>query len=330
MARLAQRVAGVVVNYRSREHTLACVAALRAQGIDEIVVVDNASDGGMGAALRRADPAALFLPLGTNLGYGAANNRGVACTSAPFVVVSNPDALPGAGVVATLADALASDPSLGVVGPRIVNSDGTRYPSARAFPSLLDSLGHGFVGLFTQANPFSRRYLQADVDPAEARTVDWVSGAWFMARRTAWDAVGGFDEAFFMFMEDVDLCWRMGRAGWAVGYRPEATVTHEVGVSRRTAPYRMLVAHHSSLLRYVMQSSVFMERFIAPESAAVKGAPGAGSTKSSPLQDHRPSSPVRLQGKPPALFLRKHRARSDAGKKQAPHIQQQADGGQRR
>ena len=103
----------------------------------------------------------------------------------------------------------------------------------------------------------------------------WVSGAFFAARREAWDAVGGFDEGYFMFMEDVDLCWRLRRAGWGVAYEPAGVVTHLEGASRAAAPYRMILAHHRSLLRYGWRTGSWGERLRRPVVAvghAVRGA----------------------------------------------------------
>jgi N-acetylglucosaminyl-diphospho-decaprenol L-rhamnosyltransferase len=101
--------------------------------------------------------------------------------------------------------------------------------------------------------------------------VDWVSGACFCARRTALEELGGFDEAYFMFAEDIDLCWRAHQAGWGVGVEPHAAVTHDHGVSRRRHPYRMLVAHHRSALRFEARRAQGVERLALPAAAAVLG-----------------------------------------------------------
>ena len=104
----------------------------------------------------------------------------------------------------------------------------------------------------------------SDWDHASSRRVDWVSGACFLARRSAWEAVGGFDRAYFMYLEDVDLCWRLGRAGWAVAYEPEAQVVHVQGVSADRHPYRMLLAHHVSMWRFARRSTPAERRWALP------------------------------------------------------------------
>jgi N-acetylglucosaminyl-diphospho-decaprenol L-rhamnosyltransferase len=262
-------VSAVVVNYRSAALTVACVEHLREQGVGEVVVVDSASGDDVGTRLRAADPDARFLALGANRGYGAAANAGVALTTRPFVIVCNPDLSVHPGAIDALAARLASDPRLGAVGPRIDRPDGTRYPSARTFPSLQDAAGHGFLGLVTTENRWSRRYLRTDA--LEAGPVDWVSGAFMMLRREAFDAAGGFDERFFMFMEDVDLCWQLHHRGWGVEYEPAGRVVHLEGASRAWLPYRMILAHHRSLLRYGWRTASPRDRLLMPVVAVGLG-----------------------------------------------------------
>ncbi|GAC1478666.1 MAG: hypothetical protein NVS1B12_15220 [Acidimicrobiales bacterium] len=255
-------VSVVVVNFRSAQLTVDCVASLRAEGVADVVVVDNASGDGCRALLEAADPDAVFVAMPANRGYGAAANVGVARTAGSVVVVSNPDLLVRPGTVARLTEVFAAHPRVGAVGPRIDRPDGERYPSARSFPNLVDAAGHGFVGLLSARTPWSRRYLRTDAE--DAGPVDWVSGAFVAVRRTAWDEVGGFDERYFMFMEDVDLCWRLHAAGWDVRYEPGARVMHLEGASRAAAPYRMIVAHHRSLLRYGWRTATWRERLVMP------------------------------------------------------------------
>ncbi|GAC1537587.1 MAG: glycosyltransferase family 2 protein [Acidimicrobiales bacterium] len=257
-------LAVVIVNYKSAALTVDCVASLRADGAVDIVVVDNASGDDCRARLAVADPDVTFVGLPDNRGYGAAANAGVARTGGRAVVVSNPDLVVRPGTLAALAGALTS--GVGAVGPRIDRPDETRYPSARAFPSLLDAAGHGFVGLLSADNPWSRRYLRPDAEAPGP--VDWVSGAFMAVARDAWNAVGGFDESYFMFMEDVDLCWRLHRGGWGVRYEPAGRVMHLEGESRKAAPYRMIVAHHRSLLRYGWRTSTRRDRALMPIVAA--------------------------------------------------------------
>jgi N-acetylglucosaminyl-diphospho-decaprenol L-rhamnosyltransferase len=264
-------VAAVVVNYNARDHLIECVRSLRAEGVADVVVVDNASVDGSGPALAEDDPRAHFVPTGANLGFGRAANRGVAETATPYVLILNPDAIVHPGAVGALAAALRADDGLAIVGPRVDNPDGTLYPSARRFPEIGVAAGHAFLGLVRPSNRYTRNYRMLDADRSRAGPVDWVSGTCMLVRRRAFDAVGGFDEAYFMYVEDVDLCWRLWRAGWRVAYEPTARVTHAVGASSELAPYRMIAAHHRSLLRFAARSTTGARRALLPAVAAGLG-----------------------------------------------------------
>jgi N-acetylglucosaminyl-diphospho-decaprenol L-rhamnosyltransferase len=257
-------VAAVIVSYNVRDLVLECITSLRADGVDQVVVVDNASVDGSAEAVRRAEPDVEVIALPRNLGYGSAANRGVARTSTPYVVIMNPDVVVEPGSTKALVDALEADPGLAVVGPRVETPGGVLYPSARTFPALADAAGHAFFHFVWPDNPFSRRYRMLDWDHAGAADVDWVAGNHFLARRQAWDEVGGFDEAYFMYMEDVDLCWRLRRAGWRTGYQPAARVTHAIGRSTDQTPYRMIAAHHRSLMRYALRTTTGHHRLLLP------------------------------------------------------------------
>jgi N-acetylglucosaminyl-diphospho-decaprenol L-rhamnosyltransferase len=257
-------VAGVVVNYNAREHLLICVASLLGEGVDIVIVADNGSVDGSEAVLSARYPEVKWAETGSNLGYGAAADLGAALSDSTYLLVCNPDVVLDDGCVATLRRFLEARPDVAVVGPRIVDGMGALYPSARRFPDLMEALGHGFLGQFWPGNPFSRRYRMNDWDHVSARTVDWVSGACFLVRRSAWEVVGGFDQGYFMYLEDVDLCWRLGRAGWAVAYEPAAQVVHVQGVSADRHPYRMLLAHHVSMWRFARRATPASRRWVLP------------------------------------------------------------------
>lgn len=254
----------MVVNFNAAAHLAGCVASLRANGVDEIVVVDNGSSDGSREALAACDPGALWVEAGSNLGYGRAANLGATYVPGVDIVVCNPDLVAHPGAVAALEARLQAEPELAVAGPRLENPDGSLYPSARQFPDILDAVGHGLLGLVAPANRFTRRYRMLDWDHSASRRVDWVSGAFFLARRRAWDEIGGFNPAYFMYMEDVDLCWRVRRAGWQVAYEPAGVVTHDQGTSSRQQPYRMLAAHHLSMWRFALATETGGRRAVLP------------------------------------------------------------------
>ena len=256
-------VAAVIVSYNSGPYLEACLASLVDEGVGRLIVVDNGSTDRSEAVARQAG--AEWIAAGANLGYGRAANLGAAAAGgAADLLVCNPDIEVQPGAVSALVDALADDPSLGAVGPRLLNPDRTLYPSARTFPNFVDAIGHGLLGLLMPGNRFTRRYRLLDWDHQDRARVDWVSGACILVRRQAWDAVGGFDPAYFMYMEDVDLCWRLGRAGWGIAYEPAADVVHVQGVSADLHPYRMLVAHHRSLWRFAHRTAQGRRRLGLP------------------------------------------------------------------
>jgi N-acetylglucosaminyl-diphospho-decaprenol L-rhamnosyltransferase len=259
-------VAVVVVNYESGPALLRCVEGWQAEGAAEVVVVDNGSRDGSVDRVRTRFPDLEVVVPGANLGYGSAANRGVAASVSPLVLVCNPDLEVRPGALATLAEALEQDPRCALVGPMIRTTGGDRYPSARTFPSLIDAGGHALFGIFAPGNRFTRSYQQADLgDRHDAPVVvDWLSGACFLARRSALEQVGGFDEAYFMYAEDVDLCWRLAAAGWTVSWVPDAEVTHLQGVSTDHHPYRMILEHHRSLLRFARRTSRGWRRVLLP------------------------------------------------------------------
>ena len=249
-------VSAVVVSYNSAADLPDCLRSLRSEGVTDVVVVDNASADDSVEVVRHADADARIVQTGANLGFGTAANRGVALTSGDHVLILNPDTVVEPGTVKALSEGLDRDAGLAAVGPRLENVDGSLYPSVRRFPDLTVAFGHAFLGLVWPGNPATRRYRMLDWDHDQpSADVDWVSGACVLVRRTAFDMVGGFDEAFFMYVEDVDLCWRLGQAGWRIGYEPAGRVVHALGGSSRMVPYRMIAEHHRSLMRFVSKSS---------------------------------------------------------------------------
>ena len=268
--------AAVVVNYNAGPALVDCVGSVLAQDpVPQLVVVDNASTDGSLDGLRQAHAGVRIVQSGGNLGYARAANLGIAATDAPVVAVLNPDTVLGPGTGRALAARFAADADLGAAGPRLHNQDGTVYPSARKIPSIVDAVGHGLLFFVWPTNPFTGRYRETGADPARPRDVDWVSGAAVWLRREALDDIGGWDERYFMYVEDVDLCWRLRRAGWQVAYEPAGTVEHLLGVSTATRPYRMIAEHHRSLLRFASVRFTGPRRALLGPAAAFLTARGA-------------------------------------------------------
>lgn len=270
MSTVSARVAAVIVNYNAGDYLIECVRSLRDADVEHIVVADNDSSDGSLAELRAADPETLVVETGGNFGYGGGVNRGVvAVPDGPDVLlVCNPDLVIEPPAVKAMVDALDADPALGMVGPRIHNTDGSLYPSARTVPGPFDAVGHAFLGIVMPNNRFTRRYRMLDVDQSVPRRVHWISGACFAIRRELFAQIGGFDEQYYMYLEEVDLCTRARAVGAEIEYVPAAQIMHVGGVSTRQLPYRMLAEHHRSVMRWWLSNHHGWQRVFAPAIAA--------------------------------------------------------------
>jgi N-acetylglucosaminyl-diphospho-decaprenol L-rhamnosyltransferase len=217
-----------------------------------VVMADNGSTDGTPEEAADRYPRARLLRTGGNLGYGSAVNRAVATVprEEEFVLVANPDVVWGPGSIDALMEAAARWPRAATLGPLIRDPDGSVYPSARQLPSLVRGGMHAVVGFAWKANPWSKTYRQEHLEPTE-RPVGWLSGSCLLLRRSAFDAVGGFDERYFMYMEDVDLGDRLGKAGWQNIYVPASEILHDKGHSTGRDPARNLRAHHDSTYIYL-------------------------------------------------------------------------------
>jgi hypothetical protein len=247
----APKVTAVVVSYNTRDDLLRCLASLAAHVRLplEVVVVDNASTDGSAAAVRAAYPAARVLESPANQGFSAANNAGMRTSSAPQVLVLNSDAELIPGALETLSGLLDARSDLGVVGPRTVNPDGSVQLSFGPDLTPLSEWRQRSLVLGLRARrPEALR--EAEQRASREHEPDWVSGSCFLARRAALEAIGGFDEGFFLYEEDADLCRRLRGAGWRILYTPAATVRHALGQSMARDPARARLEYRRSHLRY--------------------------------------------------------------------------------
>ena len=249
----------VTVTYSPGPHLERFLAtlALATERPVSVLLVDNGSTDGVPQAAVERYPHVRLFDTGSNLGYGTAINRGVerlAEDGEPWVddwlIVANPDVVWGPGSIDALLDAATRWPRAGALGPLIRDPDGSVYPSARHQPSLFRGGMHAVVGPFWRGNPWTTVYRQEHLEPSE-RPVGWLSGSCLLVRRSAFAQVGGFDERYFMYMEDVDLGDRLGKAGWQSVYVPSAEVLHHKGHSTGHDPGSHLAAHHASTYRFL-------------------------------------------------------------------------------
>ncbi len=237
----------------------------------EVVLADNGStDGAPQQAVQEAGGAAVrLLSTGGNLGYGRAANLGASGTRAPWLVVANPDLTWEPGALDELLRAGGRWPDAGSLGPAIRTVDGRLYPSARAFPTLGRGIGHALLGWWWPTNPWTRSYRAESGRPVEA-PAGWLSGSCLLLRREAFEAVGGFDPSYFMYAEDMDLCRRLGEAGYANVHVPSAVITHEGGQATSRAVRPMLREHHRALYRYLSR------QYSGPALGPVRGLLAVG------------------------------------------------------
>ena len=245
----------VIVNYRTDEVLADCLASLTKTGAPpelEVIVVDNGGTLAAGGFRERLSQVRL-VDNGENVGFARAANQGIRLARGRHVLCLNPDTVVHEGALAAMIAYLDAHPGIGAVGARLLESDGSLQYSCRRFPGYL-TIFFGRYALLTRLfprNAASRDYLYLDWDHRTVREVDWVSGACVMVRREVIDTVGGFDEGYFLFVEDMDWCRRIRDRGWRVVYLPDAVVTHHIGASRGPAPARIVWARHRGMLRYV-------------------------------------------------------------------------------
>ena len=258
----------MIVNYRSYEELSRCLASLEPlrRGFATVSIVDQESDGAAAAAVARAYPWAALLERRMNDGFAKGINAGAASGHAPFLLLLNPDCVAGTDFVARLVDFALTRPDAAIVGPRILNADGTIQGSARRFPgwsTVIAGRGSWLTKKFPN-NPLSRWNLPALAEGAGTSHVDWVSGACMLVRRDAFDQAGGMDERFFLYWEDADLCRRLDELGWRTIYFPHAEVVHAGGGSSVHAYRESLAAFHASALMLFRKHARWPARWLAP------------------------------------------------------------------
>ena len=246
----------VILNWNARPFLVACLDSILNQHWRhpiEVIVVDNDSQFDDSVAVVKRDyPDIQLIESGGNIGFSAGNNLGYKRSRGRLVLFLNPDTVVENGALDTLCDWMDAHPNVGAIGPRMTYPDGELQASARGFPSFGAGLfRNSFLGRLWPGNPWSRGYLQIGSDPARERAVDWLSGSAIMARGAALQQIdlgrGPWDEDFFMYCEDIDLCYRLMQNGWPRFYVPAATIQHHIGKSSDLAQGRSIRRHHAAM-----------------------------------------------------------------------------------
>lgn len=217
----------------------------------EVIVVDNASTDGSPEMIESLFPWVRLLRMPTNLYFTGAHNRALSVRNAPHAFVLNSDTVVHSGALRTLFEYSQAHPEAGVLGPKLLNPDGSLQFSCRRFPNPMAALFRNTVlGRMFPNNRFTREYLMTDWPHDQSREVDWVSGAAMFVTQRAMEQAGLLDPHYFMYCEDVDWCYRIHKSGLKIVYVPQAEVTHAIGRSTDQAAKKMLLRFHASMLRF--------------------------------------------------------------------------------
>jgi N-acetylglucosaminyl-diphospho-decaprenol L-rhamnosyltransferase len=254
----------LIVTYNSRSLVDGLLDRLARQidGLNaEVVLVDNASHDGTADAVAEHHPWVRLVRSAQNLGFAAGNNLAARHAQGRVLLLLNPDALPARGCVARGLALMDSDPGVGLAGARLLADDGATQPSARMFPTLAQEaiVLSGLAARFPKSRWFGR-LDRTWADPARAAPVDWVPGAFALIRHDLFERLGGFDERFFLYYEEVDLCRRIRAAGYRVQYWPELRVRHIGGVSARTVTGATVARSGSQLTLWRARSGLLYYR----------------------------------------------------------------------
>lgn len=256
-----------IVNWNTRDELRECLRSVLSQesvGI-EVIVIDNASSDGSPEMVRDEFGNSVTLVANSkNEGFGTAHNQAIAQANGRYVLVLNPDShIPQNDVLRRMVDYMDANPDIGILGPKILNPDGSLQFSARRFPPMFAGIfRHTVLGKLFPNNRFVRGYLMTDTPHDHTMDVDWLSGSAILVRKEVFDQIGGFDKRFFMYCEDVDLCKRAHDAQWRVVYHPEVEVSHRIGAASDKNPVAMIKQHHRSMLLYFIKHNARSPRIL--------------------------------------------------------------------
>lgn len=250
-------VSVIIVSYNTRDVTVACIRSVfeRTRGCSfEVIVVDNASRDGSSEAIARECPEATLIANSENKGFAGANNDGLAVANGRYLLLLNPDTLVNEGSIRDVLEYCEANPDAGIVGCRCFNEDGSQQSTIFRYPRFRDVVVNVVVPnrLMRKSRLLGRsRYIGADLN--QIRDVEVVAGCYMMVRRECYDRVGGMDDRFFMYAEEVDWCFRIHRAGWRIVYFPGASILHYGGLSAATCESQMNLAMAKSNLLLIQK-----------------------------------------------------------------------------
>ena len=245
----------IIVNYYNSAPLKNCLESvyrtLRKISFEVIIVDNSQNDPGM-APLIESYPQVRVIQNATNVGFAKANNQAALSAQGKTLLFLNPDTVLADQAIEEMVAHLESDPDIGALGPKVLNTDGSLQYSCRRFPTLMTGFfnRYSLLSWWLPDNPYTVQYLMKDFNHDENREVDWLSGCCLMVPYTIFEKVGGFDEHYFLFNEDVDLCRTINKGGKRVIYFPEATVIHQVSTSNSKTTARVIIQRHLGMMHY--------------------------------------------------------------------------------
>ncbi len=241
-----------IVSYNAKEYLLGCLRSIEngTKGIEyEVIVVDNASKDPGTKEVRQEFPKISMIENKRNVGFSAANNQAIKLAKGEYVLLLNHDTKVSEGSLLKLVEFLDKHPEAGACGAKVLNSDGTvQHQCKRGFPTPLSTLCHmsGLNRVFP-GNKLFGHYLMTYLDTEKVAEVDALSGACMLIRRKILEDIGGMDESFFLYGEDIDVCYRIKEKGWKIFYVPSSRIVHFGGVGSRSMSYRSIREFYRSM-----------------------------------------------------------------------------------
>ena len=218
----------------------------------EIIVVDNSQDDPGMLDIKESYPQIRYIQNPTNTGFAKANNQAVRSAQGEILLFLNPDTILTDQAIEKMQEHLKSNADIGALGPKVLNTDGSLQYSCRHFPTLMTGFfnRYSLLSRWFPDNPYTVRYMMKDFSHEEIREVDWLSGCCLMVPRTVFEKAGGFDEHYFLFNEDVDLCRAIHQNGFKVIYFPFAKITHHISTSNSKVPVDIIIKRHLGMSHY--------------------------------------------------------------------------------
>ena len=245
----------IIINYKNSEPLKDCLASIyqTIQKIDfETIIIDN-SEKDLGLqSLKELYTKAQFVSNSSNVGFAKANNQAAKIAKGKVLIFLNPDTILSEQAIYSMYKYYCSHTETGVLGPKVVDPEGSLQYSCRRYPTLWTGLfnRYSILSRLFPENRFTSQYLMRDFDHNEIRQVDWLSGCCLMVSKNTFENSHGFDENYFLFNEDVDLCRTIKQAGKEVIYFPEATITHQVSTSNSKTTARVIIQRHLGMMHY--------------------------------------------------------------------------------